>query len=319
MRKLDIVSPVFNEEDVIHLFHERLVPIVLHLEQDGWDVRIVYINDCSTDDTLPRLLAFSQPGGPKVDVISTSRNSGHQAAIWLGIAHARKECCVLAIDADLQDPPEVILEMAVEIQSHDVVLTKRNSRVDRFWKVFNARLFYRLVSYLSDGLLQPQVGDFWMLGEAATERLREGYQERHIFIRGLVQDLGLRRGVVHYDRASRGAGDTHYTLARMTHLAIAGVAGFTIKPLVYVAYLALASVIFASIAVGGFVFGHLAGLVDFAPGVGLSLVVLLALAVSMHLSIAVLAVYIAKISIETTRRPAVAASLGSAEKSGAEL
>lgn len=315
MRKLDIVAPAFNEEEVVGFFHERLATVVDQLQASGWDVRIVYVDDSSTDDTATRLKEVVRGSSLNVDVLTTSRNSGHQAAIWLGVLESRRDSCVLAIDADLQDPPEVILELVKQIENHDLVLTRRVSRNDGFWKQFNARLFYGLVKHFSDGLLRPQVGDFWLLGEAAADRLRTNYQERHIFLRGIIQDLGLNGVVVDYHRDSRVAGKTHYTLAKMTHLAVAGVAGFTIRPLIYVSYIAALSVVFAAVTILFFVLGHYAGFVAFAPGVGLGIVVLLLLAVSTQLSIAVLAIYIAKISIETTRRPAVASALPRAERS----
>lgn len=300
--------PVFNEEDVILQFHERLSPVVREIEGKGWDVRIIYVNDCSTDKSHEQLDVIARDVTLDIDVVTTSRNSGHQAAIWLGIRESRRQSCLLALDSDLQDPPEVIHLLIKQIETHDLVLTRRLSRVDSFWKRFNAQVFYGLVGHLSDGLLRPQVGDFWMLGEEAVERLRRDYHERHIYLRGIIQDLGLNSSVVDYHRDQRMAGKTHYTLAKMTHLAVAGIAGFTIRPLIYVSYIAAASVVFAAGTILFFVFGHFLGIVEFAPGVGLGIVVLLLLAVSTQSSIAVLAVYIAKISIETIRRPSVARS-----------
>lgn len=307
MRKLDILIPVFNEEEVLPEFYERLRGVLSNLELEGWDAQAIFIDDGSTDDSVVMLEKYQEEGMGVVRLIRTARNYGHQAAIWAGLKNSRSGVCVVAIDSDLQDPPELIVEMVGYLSDYDVCLTRRIYRADRFWKIANADFFYKVVEFLTEGLLRRQVGDFWALGEAAVNRLKNNYGERHIFLRGMVQDLGLEVRVIDYQRGPRvGGGSTKYSFARMINLAVAGVAGFTIRPLVYISYIAFFSAGIAGVAILFFVLGHFFGFVTFAPGVGLGITVLLLLTVATHLSLAVMSIYIAKISIEAVRRPVVA-------------
>lgn len=305
MRKIDIIVPVFNEEDGLSDFFLRLKPVVEKLTSEGWSVECIFVDDGSTDGSY-RLLESLAHTSQYIRTIRTARNYGHQAAIWAGITNCREDSCLLAIDSDLQDPPELIPDLLEKLAFADVVLARRKSRVDNFWKTLTADIFYRVIESLTEGLLRRQIGDFWALGEKAAQQLRSNYHERHIFLRGMIQDLGLRVAVVDYVRDPRARGVTKYSIARMLNLAVAGIAGFTIKPLVYISYLAIISAGVSTAAILFFLLGKVLGFVEFAPGVGLGFSIVLGLTAATHMALAVISIYLAKISVEVIRRPTVA-------------
>lgn len=224
---VSVVVPCYNEEPVIEETHRRLSDTLSYL---GCSYEIVYVDDGSRDKTLLQLRSI-QAHDEAVRVLSFSRNFGHQIAVSAGIDHAQGEAIVL-IDADLQDPPELIRAMLEKWrEGYDVVYGQRHSREgESYFKVVTARLFYRFINRLSDVPIPLDTGDFRLMSRQVVEVLRR-MPEKDRFIRGMVSWVGFRQCALPYERARRYAGVSKYPLRKMVAFATDGILSFSIKPL----------------------------------------------------------------------------------------
>jgi dolichol-phosphate mannosyltransferase len=224
---LSVVIPVFNEEEALPALFGALRPA---LEAVGWDYEIVFIDDGSRDGTR-RLLAEASAADPRVKVLGFSRNFGHQAAITAGLDFASGDA-VVVMDADLQDPPELLPEMVKRFeQGFDVVSAQRLSREgESRFKRGTAALFYGLMRRAVDERLTPQVSDFRLFSRGAVQALR-GLREQHRFMRGLVAWLGLREAILPFHRPPRVAGKTKYSTWKMARFAWTAISSFSALPL----------------------------------------------------------------------------------------
>jgi polyisoprenyl-phosphate glycosyltransferase len=225
--EISVVVPCYNEEIVLPETMRRLTAV---LEQLGRAYEIVCVDDGSRDQT-PRVLADLHAADARIRVVRMSRNFGHQMAISAGLEYARGAAVVL-IDADLQDPPEVIAEMvALWRQGSDVVYGTRRSRDgETTFKTLTAKWFYRFVNRLSEVDIPLDAGDFRLLDRRVVEALL-AMPERDRFVRGMVSWVGFRQASVEYDRAPRRAGESKYTLLKMMRFAVDGILSFSIAPL----------------------------------------------------------------------------------------
>src|SRR4051812_11771091 len=212
---LSLVLPIFNEEAVIPELHARLQKFLPAL---GLDSEVVFVDDGSRDRSLELLKKLSAVE-PRYRVLSFARNFGHQAAITAGLDHARGEA-VVVMDADLQDPPEVVLEMVAKWkQGYDVVYGRRRSREGETWlKLLTAKWFYRIFAAMIPIEVPLDTGDFRLMSRRVVTVLRE-LREVHRFVRGMVSWLGFRQIAVLYDRPRRFAGVTKYPLRKMLRFA----------------------------------------------------------------------------------------------------
>lgn len=224
---LSIVVPVYNEEEVLPIFHSRLGAALGNIE-GGWEV--VYINDGSTDGTLS-ILKQLQLTDSAVGFAALSRNFGKEAAMSAGLRLARGNAVIL-IDADLQDPPEVVHEMIAKWRDgYDVVYGTRTERPgESAFKLATARAFYRLLNRLSDVPIPLDTGDFRLMSRRVVDTLR-AMPERDRFVRGMVSWVGFRQTPLPYRRAQRFAGESKYPLRKMLRFATDGILSFSIKPL----------------------------------------------------------------------------------------
>ena len=224
---LSVVVPCFNEEEVLRETNARLIAV---LEGISPNFEIVYVDDGSTDST-PDLLREMQLHENRVRAIRFSRNFGHQVAITAGLEHARGEAVVI-IDADLQDPPEVIREFFQKwLDGHDVAYGVRMEREgETAFKRGSAKLFYRFISHLSDTSIPLDTGDFRLMDRRVVDALL-AMPERDRFVRGMVSWLGFSQVAVPYRRAARFAGDTKFSLFKMMRFATDGIVSFSILPL----------------------------------------------------------------------------------------
>jgi glycosyltransferase involved in cell wall biosynthesis len=304
MINFQIVSPVLNEEDGILDFIHSVAEVAINVNASGREAQIrsiILVNDGSSDSTLQRLESSSF--GIDIKVVNFSRNFGHQAAVWAGLTFADKDSCVIVLDSDLQDPPKEIYRMIDQIESGiDVVLMQRISRQDSFVKKFFADLYYRLFSLLDGGKTVRQTADFFALSVRAKDFLLT-HDESVKYIRGLLTEIGLRRAVLGYDRDQRKKGTTHYTITKMFGLAVAGVTGFSTKPLVLIAYLAFTGGLIGLGLISYISLLKLLGSVDMAPGFAFATIVTTFFQICNLISLAVIAVYIARITHEVKRRP----------------
>ena len=302
-RLLEIIVPVLNESQTIHEFFRRFTNSLNNLEFPNGKISLTLVDDGSSDSTANELEVLTKRKyNFDITVLTLSRNFGHQQAVWAGIEHSSQQSCVLVMDADLQDPPERIADFLRELENFDVVIAQRISRQDSFTKRFFASIFYGILERLSGGVIRANVGDFWALSERAKNNLLK-YGEELKFLRGLVSDLGYTVKVIQYDRDARYAGETHYTLFKMIQLAIAGITGFTIKPLIYTVYIAISISGLLLPAAFFLAWSRLIGQSVISPGLTFVGVVVIISISLQFVVMAVLALYVARIAIEVKKRP----------------
>ena len=240
---LSIVVPCYNEEAVLSELHSRLTSVLEQLA--GSDGEIVYVDDGSSDQTH-ELLRQLQLTEPLVRVVSLSRNFGHQIAVTAGLEHSSGDAVVI-IDADLQDPPEVIHEMIARWRDgYHVVYGMRAKRDgETTFKLWTAKVFYRLINRLSEVDIPLDVGDFRLMDRQVVDALL-AMPERDRFLRGMVSWIGFKQVAVIYDRAARHAGETKYPLVRMLRFAVDSVISFSFAPLrlaIWVGFAAIAAAV----------------------------------------------------------------------------
>jgi dolichol-phosphate mannosyltransferase len=225
---LSIVIPCYNEEEVIHETMSRMNQFRLGL--NNLDLELIFIDDGSQDRTRELIKSYATPEFP-LKLIGFSRNFGHQIAVTAGIDAAKGDAVVL-IDADLQDPPEIIHQMIGKWrEGFDVVYGTRTDRPGESpFKLATARGFYRLLNRLSDVSIPLDTGDFRLMSRAVVDTLR-AMPERDRFVRGLVSWVGFRQIAIPYKRAERFAGLSKYPLRKMLRFATDGILSFSIKPL----------------------------------------------------------------------------------------
>jgi len=224
---LSIVVPCFNEEEVIETTYDQLR---LTLSELNMDTEIIFVNDGSQDNTMSILKNLAKQF-ENVKIISFSRNFGHQIAITAGMDYAQGSAIVV-IDADLQDPAEVILAMVEKWkQGFEVVYGKRIERKgENIFKKASAKIFYRVLQKLTDESMPTDVGDFRLIDRKVSDALKE-MPERSRYVRGLVAWLGFKTASVEFVRKPRFAGKTKYSFAKMIKLALDGIFSFSYKPL----------------------------------------------------------------------------------------
>lgn len=225
---LSAVVPCYNEAAGIAALVDRLGPVCA--ESFGGSYEIVLVDDGSRDATWAEIMAAAERN-PRVAGVRLARNSGHQLALTAGLAHARGEQ-IFILDADLQDPPELLPEMlALMASGNDVVYGQRRLRAGETWfKRTSARWFYRVLSHLSDVAISRDTGDFRLISRRVLDALN-AMPESHRFVRGMIAWIGFRQVALVYDRAPRLTGATKYPLRRMLAFAADAITGFSVVPL----------------------------------------------------------------------------------------
>ncbi len=244
--KLAIVAPCYNEEAGLPHFVRRVKSVCAQLDCDH---ELILVNDGSRDHTLAVARELAS-GDPAIKVVNLLRNFGHQAAVTAGLDIADGDAVVL-IDSDLQDPPEVILEMVQQWRDGaDVAYGQRRTRDgESGFKLVTAKLFYRLLRSMTKSDIPADTGDFRLMDRKVADTLRD-MRERHRFIRGMVSWVGGRQVAVPYDRKARFAGETKYPLRKMVAFAVDAITSFSVVPLRLVTYLALTILSLALIMTG---------------------------------------------------------------------
>jgi glycosyltransferase involved in cell wall biosynthesis len=232
---ISVVVPAYNEAAGLDIFHRRLLRALAGVE--SWEV--IYINDGSTDGTLLIIEALHRASG-QVAVVSLSRNFGKEIAITAGLDHAAGQA-VVVIDADLQDPPEVIPDLVACWQAgFDMVYAKRRSRAGETWlKRATAGAFYRLMQYTGDLKLPENTGDFRLMSRRVVDAVRQ-LREQHRFMKGLFAWVGYPTTYVLYDREPRSTGVSNWSYWKLWNLALEGITSFTVMPLKFATYAGLA-------------------------------------------------------------------------------
>ena len=230
--KYSIVVPVYNEEEVIHETYRRLTE-VMRSTKEAYE--LLFVNDGSRDRTAEIIKEYSEQDSAVV-LLDFARNFGHQIAITAGMDYARGEA-VVVIDADLQDPPELILEMIEKWkQGFDVVYAKRTKRKgETYFKKQTAAMFYRFLRAMTDIDIPLDTGDFRLLDRKVCNQMNS-IQEKNRFVRGLVSWVGFKQIAVEYERDERLAGESKYPLKKMLKLSMDGITSFSYKPLKLASY-----------------------------------------------------------------------------------
>tara|TARA_R110002110_G_scaffold205066_1_gene416789 strand:- start:198316 stop:199272 length:957 start_codon:yes stop_codon:yes gene_type:complete len=234
---LSVVVPVANEAQVLPEFHRRISVV---LDGTGYLYEIIYVDDGSTDDSVERLTALREADS-RVAIIELSRNFGKEIALSAGLEHAAGDAVIL-IDADLQDPPELIPTFIEEWRAgYDVVYGRRMERQgDSRVKIASARLFYRVLNYLSDVEIPEDVGDFRLLSRRAVDALGS-LGERTRYMKGLYAWIGFPQRCVPYVREPRAQGSSKWNYWRLWNFALEGITSFTDVPLKMATYLGVAT------------------------------------------------------------------------------
>jgi polyisoprenyl-phosphate glycosyltransferase len=292
---LSVVAPVFNEEETLVEFHRRVVSALGDLPFE-----LILVDDGSSDAT-PSLMADLANEDDRVRVLELSRNFGHQAALTAGLDHASGNAIVM-LDSDLQDPPELIVDMLGHWRAgSDVVYAvRRERRGETRTKLIAARWFYRLFSKLAQINLEQNAGDYRLLDRRALSALNS-MRERNRFLRGMTVWVGYSQTAVPYDRDSRYAGDTKYSPRRMLRFSLDAIFSFSHMPLQAATVLGFifSAVAFLGIPVAiGF---RIAG--EFVPGITTTVIAVLLLGGIQLMAIGVIGEYLARVYDEVKRRP----------------
>lgn len=231
--RYSIIIPMFNEEAVIQETYRRIKKV---MGLTGEVYELIFVNDGSIDNCAQMIEEYSY-WDESVKLIDLSRNFGHQIAITAGMDYALGDAVVI-IDADLQDPPELILDMIAEWKKgYEVVYAKRIKRNgESLFKKWTASLFYRVLRYSTDISIPVDTGDFRLIDRKVCEELKR-LPEKNRFVRGLVSWVGFRQKAIEYERDERLAGETKYPLKRMIKLSLDGITSFSYKPLKLAGYL----------------------------------------------------------------------------------
>jgi polyisoprenyl-phosphate glycosyltransferase len=297
---LSVVSPAFNEEEVLPPFHEQLCKTLAELKSE-FDYEIIYVDDGSRDGT-PAVLTRFAIADPRVRFLRLSRNFGHQAALTAGLEHARGDI-VVSMDSDLQHPPEVIPQLIERWkEGNDVVVTLRSDHASLgFFKRVTSRVFYVAMRYCSGMDIRPAAADFRLLSRKSLDALLR-MPERLRFIRGMVHWLGFSTAEVSFVAPPRFAGKSKFTLVRMVRLARDGLLSFSRVPL-HAALVLAGSMILASFL------GTTVAWMIFRPEGGMGWL-LLALILGTHLagsavwiSLAAFSEYLARVHEQVLGRP----------------
>lgn len=295
---LSVVLPVYNEEAVIPELLKRLGPALEGLEVT-WEA--VFIDDGSSDRSH-ELLSVACKSNPNFKLIRFSRNFGHQIAITAGMDHADGQAVVI-MDADLQDPPQVVAEMFQRFEEgYDVVYAVRKRRAgESFFKRATAAVFYRLLKVMAGVDIPLDTGDFRLMSRRVVLTLR-GLRETNRFVRGLVAWVGFKQTAVYYERTARFAGETHYPLSKMLRFASDGIISFSPVPLRIATYLGVLSGLIAAVVAGWVVYSKLVGSPTEPGWATLMLAVSLGCCAQL-LMIGILGQYLGRIYDEVKRRP----------------
>jgi glycosyltransferase involved in cell wall biosynthesis len=292
---LSVVAPVYNEQELVERFVRRACAAVA-----DYTFELVLVNDGSTDAT-PELLDRMAAEDPRVRVIHLSRNFGHQAALTAGLEHAVGDV-VAMIDADLQDPPELIPTMVARWEAGaDVVYAVRREREgETAFKLATASWFYKLFDKLAQVDLEPNSGDFRLLDRRALDALLT-MTERSRFLRGMTVWVGFTQTAVPYERDARHAGETKYTLRKMLRFSLDAIASFSHVPLQLATYVGLLSAGLAFVAIPVVIGLHFAG--SYLPGFGSLTIAILLLGGIQLIALGVIGEYVGRIYDEVKHRP----------------
>lgn len=296
---LSIVVPCFNEAPCLHELHRRLAAAATAAVGADWE--IVLVNDGSTDGSWAQMRAMAEADG-RVAAVNLSRNHGHQLALTAGLDLARG-AHVLIIDADLQDPPELLPDMLATMAREDadvVYAVRRRREGETAAKRWTARLFYRALARLTDTRIPVDTGDFRLMRRRALDAFL-AMPEQARFIRGMVAWIGFRQVPFLYDRDARHAGETKYPFRKMFRLATDAITGFSTAPLRWASHAGLLLVAASALLLLYILWGWLRG--DTVEGWTSLMLVVVGLGAVQMFVLGMIGEYLGRLYIESKRRP----------------
>lgn len=299
MKKISIVIPAYNEEKNLTVIHERLSKVFSSLK--NYNYEIIFVNDGSNDLTQLKLEEMSSKY-PEVKYIEFSRNFGHQSAVKAGLDFAMGDA-VISMDADLQHPPEVILELINKWEEgYDIVYTIREYPMKTsFFKKKTSALFYKILNKISDINIEKGDSDFRLVDKSVL-LVFKNWNENALFLRGLFRWVGYKQIGVKYTANERFAGESKYTVKKMMKFAVTGVTSFSVKPLHIATYLGF---IFTFLSITFFLFDVINAIInDRAISGWSSIIVAVVFFGGMQMTIlGIIGIYIGKIFTQVKERP----------------
>lgn len=300
MKKISVVIPMYYEEDVANECYNRTKKVLNGLE--NYDHEIIFVNDGSKDKTLPILKEIATKD-EKAKVISFSRNFGHQAAVTAGLKFVTGDC-ILIIDSDMQDPPELLVDMLkLWEDGNEVIYAKRKTRKgESKFKLMTAKMFYKILNNLSDVEIPKDTGDFRLVDRKVVDVINS-MPEHNKFLRGLFSWVGFKQKPIEYERQERFAGKTKYPLKKMLKLASDGIISFSTKPLKIIGGIGIASIFISFILLIYAILSYIFKWNNLASGWTSLMVAITFFAGVQLVSIWMISEYIARIYDDTKQRP----------------
>jgi dolichol-phosphate mannosyltransferase len=297
---LDIIIPIYNEQECIPTLIKRMISVRNKMRSQA-DARLIFINDGSKDNSLKLLLGHANKHS-FIKIINFSRNFGHQIAVTAGLDYADADYVVI-IDADLQDPPEIILDMLKKAKSgYDIVYGQRIKRKgETFFKKATASLFYRFINKMCDIEIPVDTGDFRLINKKVVKTINS-MRERHRFIRGMIPWVGFKSYAFKYHRAERFAGETKYPLKKMIRLAKDAIFSFSDKPLKVATYFGFLVMLFGFLSLAVLLYLRFFT-TYFVSGITAVIALLIILSGVQILIMGVMGEYIGRIFDESKKRP----------------
>lgn len=300
MKKISVVIPMYYEEDVANECYNRTKKVLNGLED--YDHEIIFVNDGSKDKTLPILKEIATKD-EKAKVISFSRNFGHQAAVTAGLKFVTGDC-ILIIDSDMQDPPELLVDMLkLWEDGNEVIYAKRKTRKgESKFKLMTAKMFYNVLNNLSDVEIPKDTGDFRLVDRKVVDVINL-MPEHNKFLRGLFSWVGFKQKPIEYERQERFAGKTKYPLKKMLKLASDGIISFSTKPLKIIGGIGIVSIFISFILLIYAILSYIFKWNNLASGWTSLMVAITFFAGVQLVSIWMISEYIARIYDDTKQRP----------------
>ncbi len=298
--KLSVIVPCFNEQDVIKLTYARLLEV---LKSNAYNYEVLFIDDGSKDNTLEILDGLSAQD-PGVEVLSFSRNFGHQAAVSAGLNECTGDLAII-IDADLQDPPELfpdIIKTYFETQSNVVYCVRQNRQGVGFFKKLGYHYFYRLVNSMSDVDLPLDSGDFRLLDRHVIDAYKQ-FKEKNKYVRGIIAWMGFKQVPFYYDRPGRAEGETKYGIGKLLKLASTGMFYFSKKPLKLAVTVGVIALLVGLGLAGKVFYEKFNGVLDEVPGWASTILTIILFGAVQLITIGVLGEYMGNIFDEVRDRP----------------
>ncbi|WP_300370060.1 glycosyltransferase family 2 protein [Brachyspira sp.] len=299
--KISVIIPCYNEEEVLNTFYERINNVSQKLLD--YECEFIFVNDGSKDKT-EEIIKKLNDKDKRVKLFSFSRNFGHQAAVSCGIHNASGDIAVI-IDADLQDPPEIIQDMVKEYEKTKtpIIYGKRISRKgESIFKKLTASMFYRLINLLSEVKFPVDTGDFRLIDRNVIESYKS-FVESPKYIRGLISWMGFEQKAFEYEREARAAGHTKYTIKKMFILAMTGILSFSVKPLRISLFLGILAIFIAIVFSIRVFYLYLFNPEVLIKGWASIIITILFIGGFQLISLSIISEYLANIFTEIKKRP----------------